>query len=73
MKSRLKVLMAERDLVQKDLVRDLGLGSHTISKLFNNSFKRVDRETIEKLMNYFGCPLSGPDGLFMTVEVPENE
>lgn len=68
MKCRLKVLMAERDLIQADLVRDLGLGSHTVSKLYNNSFKRVDRSTVETLMNYFDCPLEGPNGLFKTVE-----
>ena len=68
MKSRLKVLMAERDLTQKDLVAALGLGTHTISKLYGNRFRRIDRDTVEKLMNYFDCPLSGDKGLFITIE-----
>jgi putative transcriptional regulator len=45
--------MAEREITQTQLRESLGLGSHTISKLYNNRFDRVDRETIEKLCDYF--------------------
>lgn len=68
MKCRLKVLMAEKDLTQQDLVKQLGMGSHTVSKLYNNSFKRVDRDTVEKLISYFQCSLEGKDGLFVIEE-----
>jgi putative transcriptional regulator len=68
MKCRLRVLMAEKDLTQQDLVKQLGMGSHTISKLYNNSFKRVDRDTVEKLIDYFQCSLEGKDGLFVIEE-----
>lgn len=54
MRCRLRVLMAEREITQIQLRETLGLGSHTISKLYNNRFDRVDRETIEKLCDYFG-------------------
>ncbi len=53
MKCRLRVLMAEREITQVQLREALGLGSHTISKLYNNRFDRVDRETVEKLCDYF--------------------
>ncbi len=58
MKCRLRVLMAEREITQVQLREALGLGSHTISKLYNNRFDRVDRETIEKLCNYFKVDIS---------------
>lgn len=45
--------MAEREITQLQLRESLGLGSHTVSKLYNNRFDRVDRETIEKLCDYF--------------------
>lgn len=53
MRCRLRVLMAEREITQLQLRESLGLGSHTVSKLYNNRFDRVDRETIEKLCDYF--------------------
>lgn len=53
MKCRLRVLMAEREMTQGQLREALGLGTHTVSKLYNNRFDRVDRETIEKLCDYF--------------------
>jgi DNA-binding Xre family transcriptional regulator len=65
---RLKVLMAEHNQTQRSLSEALGLGTHTISKLYNNTFQRVDRETIHKLINFFGCPLEGREGLFMLKE-----
>lgn len=39
--------MAEQEppLTQRALIAKLGLASHTISKLYGNKFKRVDKET----------------------------
>lgn len=53
---RLAVLMAEKDpkLSQRKLAEDTGLGIATINRLFNNSFDRVDRHTVEVLCRYFG-------------------
>jgi len=60
MKSRLRILMAEQEppLSQTDLINRLGLGSHTISRLYNNTFQRVDAETVEKLCDFFECGLA---------------
>ncbi|WP_316432441.1 MAG: helix-turn-helix domain-containing protein [Leptolyngbya sp. IPPAS B-1204] len=57
MRCRLRVLMAEKEITQIQLRESLGLGSNTISKLYNNRFDRVDRETIEKLCDYFGVEI----------------
>lgn len=64
---RLAVLMAEKSpqLTQRQLARELGVGTATIGRLHNNNFERVDKQTIEKLCNYFDCRL---DDLFVLVE-----
>ena len=64
--------MAERDLTQQNLIQELNMGSHTISKLYNNSFKRIDRDTVEKLLTYFQCPLEGREGLFVIEELEDD-
>lgn len=53
---RLAVLMAEKDpkLSQRKLSEETGLGLTTVNRLFNNTFDRVDKNTLEKLCNYFG-------------------
>lgn len=54
---RLAILMAERDpsLSQRKLAEETRLSTATINKLFQNRFDRVDRNTTDKLCNYFGC------------------
>lgn len=68
---RLAVVMAERDpsLSQRQLASGTGLSTATISKLFLNRFDRVDRNTIEKLCEYFDCDISE---LFVLKEIPSN-
>ena len=65
---RLRVLMAEHEppLNQTQLIEQTGLGSHTVSKLFNNTFTRVDKSTIETLINFFDCGLAD---LFVEKEI----
>ena len=60
LRCRIRILMAEREppLTQTQLISELGVGSNTISKLYHNSFKRIDVETVEKLCNYFKCDIS---------------
>ena len=60
MHCRLAVLMAEQDprLSQRRLAEETGLGISTVGRLFNNEFDRVDRNTIEKLCDYFQKDLS---------------
>ena len=52
--------MAEQEppLSQTDLINRLSLGSHTISRIYNNTFQRIDAETVEKLCDFFGCKLA---------------
>jgi putative transcriptional regulator len=52
--------MAEQDppLTQKELAKELSLGPNTVNKLYNNSFKRIDTETIEKLCHFFSCEIN---------------
>lgn len=60
MKSRLAVLMAERDpqMSQRDLAEKSGVSTMAVNRLYRNDFKRVDTETLEKLCNYLQCDLS---------------
>ena len=69
---RLAVVMAEHDpkLSQRRLSEETGLGVSTIGRLFNNTFDRVDRNTVEKLCNYFDRELSE---LFVLKEVDEDK
>lgn len=57
---RLSILMAEQmpPLTQTRLIEESKLSSHTISKLYNNTFSRLDKETVEKLCEYFRCNIS---------------
>jgi putative transcriptional regulator len=52
--------MAEEDppLKQTDIIKELSLGPNTVSKLYNNTFRRIDTDTVEKLCHFFGCEIS---------------
>lgn len=60
MKSRLAILMAELDprMSQRELAEKSGVSAMAINRLYNNDFKRVDTETLEKLCAYLECDLS---------------
>lgn len=45
-------------VTQKQLIEEIGISSHTVNKLYNNNFARVDKGTIEKLCHYFDCDVS---------------
>lgn len=72
MKSRLAVLMAERDprMSQRELAEKSGVSTMAVNRLYNNDFKRVDTETLEKLCAFLECDLS--DLLVLKVEHPRN-
>lgn len=57
MHCRLGLLMAIKDvkLTQRRVSQETGLGASTIGRLFNNTFDRVDRSTVETLCDYFEC------------------
>lgn len=62
--------MAEQDppLSQRQLAKDTGLSTTTVNHLYKNTFHRVDRETVVKLCNYFGCEVGD---LFVMREIEE--
>lgn len=72
MKSRLAVLMAERDprMSQRELAEKSGVSTMAVNRLYNNDFKRVDTETLEKLCAFLECDLS--DLLVLKLEQPRN-
>ncbi|PSB27939.1 XRE family transcriptional regulator [Chlorogloea sp. CCALA 695] len=59
-KSKLAVLMAERDprMSQRALAEKSGVSTMAVNRLYNNDFKRVDTETLEKLCAFLECDLS---------------
>ena len=59
-KSRLAILMAERDprMSQRELAEKCGMSAMAVNRLYNNEFRRVDSETLEKLCAYLECDLS---------------
>lgn len=63
----LAVLMAQKDphLSQSKLAKEVGISANAINRLFGNKFDRVDVGTVEKLCDYFDCPIGGPGGLFI--------
>lgn len=50
LKSRLKILLAERDMNQKDLAEKTGLTTRLISEIANNKVKMYPKEALEKIM-----------------------
>ncbi|MEB3828859.1 helix-turn-helix domain-containing protein [Phormidium sp. CCY1219] len=50
---KLDKLMASRGLTQLDLKRELGLSPSTVRALQNNRFSRIDKTSLEKLLDYF--------------------
>lgn len=66
LKSRLKVLLAERDMTQKDLAEATGLTTRLISEIANNKIKMYPKESVEKIMVALDVKDIGE--LFTTVE-----
>lgn len=50
LKSRLKILLAERDMNQKDLAEVTGLTTRLISEIANNKVKMYPKEALEKII-----------------------
>lgn len=50
LKSRLKILLAERDMNQKDLAEETGLTTRLISEIANNKVKMYPKEALEKII-----------------------
>lgn len=66
LKSRVKVLLAERDMNQKDLADKTGLTTRLISEIVNNKVKMYPKEALEKIM--VALEVKDIGELFITVE-----
>jgi DNA-binding Xre family transcriptional regulator len=50
--------MAEKKINQTQLAEEAGLNRATVNRLFNDTCRRVDFDTLEKLATYFDCKLT---------------
>lgn len=66
LKSRLKILLAERDMNQKDLAEKTGLTTRLISEIANNKVKMYPKEALEKIITVF--ELEDLNELFSLIE-----
>lgn len=69
LKSRLKVLLAERDMKQKELADRAGVTTRLISEIANNKVKMYPKEALERIMEVLEIDNIGD--LFTTVEDKE--
>lgn len=57
-KCRLKVLLAEHDMQQKELAAKTGIPPMTISKMCRNEIVQIPVSAIEKICEEFDCEVS---------------
>ena len=57
--------MGERRVNISELARELELNRNTITLLYNDTAKRIEIETLEKLCVYFNCT---PSDLFEVIK-----
>ena len=69
MKNRLNELMKEHGLSQEKLAEELGITPGTASRWVRNQVDRYDRETLEKIVDYFDC---GIQDILVIEGVPRN-
>ncbi|MEK5332032.1 helix-turn-helix domain-containing protein [Lysinibacillus sp. FSL W8-0992] len=70
LKSRLKILLAERDMNQKDLAEKTGLTTRLISEIANNKVKMYPKEALEKIM--VALMIDNIGELFQTIDEADN-
>lgn len=63
--TRLHILLAERRMSQKDLCDATGIGKNTISRYYNNTWTKINKEDISKLCEFFNCKV---EDIFYYVE-----
>ena len=56
-KLNLRVLMAKKEVNQKQLYTDTGINKDTINRYYNNTFKSISPKHIEILCRYFKCEI----------------
>ncbi|KOS61793.1 helix-turn-helix transcriptional regulator [Lysinibacillus agricola] len=69
MKLRLRVLLAEKEWEQKDLVERTNLTNRAVSDLYNDKTKSYTKNTINELLNAFD--ITDMNELFKIVEVED--
>lgn len=57
-KCRLRILLAEHELSQKELAEMTGIQAMTINKMYNNNIVRVPLEAIDKICEALQCDIS---------------
>jgi putative transcriptional regulator len=55
LRCHLSRILGERKLKISDVSRDTNINRGTITRLYYESFTRVEKEVIESLCNYFNC------------------
>jgi len=69
-KCKLKEILKERGISQRDLARDLGLTVSTVFRLVNNKFTKIDTILIAKIMFYLN--VRDFNDLFYIDGLPDN-
>ena len=64
-KCRLKVLLAEHDITQKELGLKTGIRIPTINAMCNNKIKQIPVEALDKICSLFKCQ---PNDVFTHIE-----
>ena len=57
-KCRLRVLLAEKEMNQKELAEKTGVQPMTINKMYNNNIVRVPLDAIDKICGVLQCEIS---------------
>ena len=76
MNSRLKILVAERELRERrslsirTITAESGASRSTVERLLNNTIRRVPLDDLAALMTYFDCSVAD---ILQADEVPENQ
>lgn len=55
---KLKDIMEEHNIGQRELSRQTGIRQGTISDYVNNTFKMINKEHLEILCDFFNCDLN---------------
>lgn len=55
---KLKEIMEEHNIGQRELSRQTGIRQGTISDYVNNTFKMINKEHLEILCDFFNCELN---------------
>ena len=61
-KTRLRILLAERNLKQYQLAQQAGIAPNTVSAIINDDWDRISREVLLKICDALDCQ---PGDLFV--------